>query len=129
MQTILTYLALLLTGLLMHAQNTIEVSISGSENNDMTATVALIGSEDTYSETQDRVEVVAPEQEVTNVAFSNVPDDFYVISVEYDETTNGDLNMIPGFYPCESSVTQIKLPTILDLQDGRTSNSENRRVK
>ena len=48
MQTIITYFTLLLTGLFMHGQNTIEVSMSGFDNNDGTAMIAVYDSEENF---------------------------------------------------------------------------------
>jgi len=46
MQTILTYLTMLFTGILINAQNKVEVQITGFENNIGNSMIALYNSEE-----------------------------------------------------------------------------------
>jgi len=103
MQTILTYLTLLLTGLLMHAQNTIEISMSGFDNNDGKAMIALYNSEENYLEKRLLGKAATIENQEARATFSDVPDGVYAISVVHDEDNNGKLNMVMGFYPSEET--------------------------
>ena len=103
MQTIITYLTFLLTGLFMHAQNTIEVSMSGFDNNDGTAMIALYDSEDNYLEKRLLGALSPIENQEASATFSDVPDGIYAISVVHDEDNNGKLNMVMGFYPSEET--------------------------
>ena len=103
MQTILTYLTLLLTGLLMQAQNTIEISMSGFDNNDGLAMIALYDSEENYLEKRLLGELSPIENQEARATFSDVPDGIYAISVVHDEDNNGKLNMVMGFYPSEET--------------------------
>ncbi|MFT5437049.1 MAG: hypothetical protein ACI840_001701 [Ulvibacter sp.] len=103
MQTIITYLTLLLTGLFMHGQNTIEVSMSGFDNNDGTAMIALYDSAESFLEKRLLGKISKIENNEAKVIFSDVPDGIYAISVVHDEDENGRLNMVMGFYPSEAS--------------------------
>ena len=103
MQTILTYLTLLLTGLIMHAQNTIEVSMSGFDNNDGTAMIALYDSEENFLKKRLLGKVSQIANKEAKVIFSDVPDGTYAISVVHDEDENGKVNMVMGFYPSEAT--------------------------
>ena len=103
MQTIITYLTLLLTGLFMHGQNTIEVSMSGFDNNDGTAMIALYDSEENFLEKRLLGELSEIENKEAKVIFSDVPEGIYAISVFHDEDDNGKLNMVMGFYPSEAT--------------------------
>ena len=103
MHTIITYFTLLLTGLFMHGQNTIEVSMSGFDNNDGTAMIALYDSGENFLEKRLLGEISEIENNEANVTFSDVPDGMYAIAVVHDEDANGKLNMVMGFYPSEDT--------------------------
>lgn len=103
MQTILTFLTLLFTGILLQAQNTIEVAMSGFENNEGTAMIALYDSEENYLEKRLVGQLAPIENLEAKVTFSDVPDGIYAISVVHDEDNNGKLNMVMGFYPSEET--------------------------
>jgi uncharacterized protein (DUF2141 family) len=103
MQTIITYLTLLLTGLFMHAQNTIEVCISGFDSNNGTAMIAVYDSEENFLEKRLLGEISKIENKEARVVFSDVPEGVYAISVVHDEDDNGKLNMVMGFYPSEAT--------------------------
>lgn len=110
MQTITTYFTLLLTGLFMHGQNTIEVSMSGFDNNDGTAMIALYDSEENFLEKRLLGEISEIENNEATVIFSDVPDGTYAVSVFHDEDANGKLNMMMGFYPSEDTGTSNNAP-------------------
>ena len=110
MQTIITYLTFLLTGLFMHGQNTIEVSMSGFDNNNGTAMIALYDSEENFLEKRLLGEISEIENKEARVIFSDVPDGIYAISVVHDEDENGKLNMLMGFYPSEDTGTSNNAP-------------------
>jgi uncharacterized protein (DUF2141 family) len=103
MQTIITYLTLLLTGLIMQGQNTIEVSISGFDNNDGNALIAVYDSEENFLKKRLLGEMAEIKNKEAKVSFSDVPDGVYAISVFHDEDNNGKLNMVLGFYPSEAT--------------------------
>ena len=110
MQTIITYLTLLLTGLFMHGQSTIEVSMSGFDSNDGTAMIALYNSEENFLEKRFMGEISKIENNKAMVTFSDVPEGVYAISIFHDEDDNGKLNMIMGFYPSEATGTSNNAP-------------------
>ena len=102
MQTVITYLVLLLSGTTLHAQNTIEVSLTKFTSNEGIAMVGL------YNEAGDFLdktfmsissEIIDKEAKVT---FTDVPDGIYAISSYHDEDNDGALNMILGMIPSES---------------------------
>ncbi len=103
MQTVITYVTLLLTGIIMQAQNTIEVSILGFENNDGTAMIAIYNSEENFLEKRYKGQLSSITDNKSVATFTDIPDGFYAISVIHDEDNNGKLNMIMGFYPEEDT--------------------------
>ena len=48
MQTILTYFALLLTGMILHSQNTIELTITGFDSSDGDVKISLYDDEGSF---------------------------------------------------------------------------------
>lgn len=110
MQTILTYLTMLLTGIFMHAQNAVEVRMTGFENNDGSAMIALYDSEGNFLNDYINGEIVSIENKQAIITFSNIPDGVYAISVVHDEDNNGKLNMVMGFYPSEATGTSNNAP-------------------
>ena len=50
MQIVLTYLTLLLAGMVLHAQNTIEVNMTGFDSNQGTVMVGLYNNEGAFLE-------------------------------------------------------------------------------
>ncbi len=103
MQTIITYLALLLTGLFVQAQNTIVVNVDGFSNNDGTAMVAVYDSEENFLEKRYKGDLSRINDQKVSFRFENIPDGTYAISVVHDEDSNGKLNMVMGFYPSEDT--------------------------
>lgn len=103
MQTVITYVTLLLTGIIMHAQNTIEVSMLGFENNNGTAMIAMYDSEESFLEKPFKGQLSPIADNKAVVTFTDIPDGIYAISVFHDEDNNGKLNMMMGFYPSEAT--------------------------
>ena len=110
MQTVLTYLTLLLTGILMHAQNSLEVRMTGFENNEGSAIIALYDSEGNFLKDYIKGEIILIENKQASITFSDIPDGEYAISVVHDEDNNGKLNMVFGFYPTEATGTSNNAP-------------------
>lgn len=94
MQTILTYLMLVLTALVMHAQNTVEVSIKNFKNS--TGSTHSDFLEKTY-----KTQVVAILKKKAVVTFADVPDGTYAISAFHDENENGKFDMYFEIFPKE----------------------------
>ncbi|RMA64714.1 DUF2141 domain-containing protein [Ulvibacter antarcticus] len=103
MQTILTYLTLLCTGLILQAQNTVDLKITGFENNDGQAMIALYNSEDSFLATRYKGSLLEIKNKEVSTSFSDLPDGIYAVSIVHDEDKNGKLNMIMGFIPSEET--------------------------
>ncbi len=102
MQTILAYLMLLVSGTVLQAQNTIEVSMYNFDNNKGTVRVGLYDSEEKFLD--DGIEFLASEivNERAKVVFRDIPDGIYAISCYHDKDDDGELNMFLGMFPTES---------------------------
>jgi uncharacterized protein (DUF2141 family) len=102
MQSVLTYLMLLITGMMLQAQNTIEVSLTNFNNNDGVVMVGLFNEKENFLDESYK----SVSSEITNkeakVTFEDVPDGVYAISSYHDADDNGELNMIMGMIPSES---------------------------
>lgn len=101
MQTVLLYLGLLITGLGLQAQNTIDVSITNIKNDEGTLKVGLYNSEKTFLATTFISRNSAIKNNTVSVTFENIPDGIYAISTFHDEDNNGKLNMMMGMIPSE----------------------------
>ena len=111
MQTVLTYLTLFLTGMLLHAQsNTIEVNMTGFENNDGTVFVGLYDNKVSFLKSPQIRTKSKIENETASVSFEDIPDGVYAISCYHDEDDDGKLNMFLGFYPTEAYGTSNNTP-------------------
>ena len=101
MQTVLLYLTLLFTGIIIQAQNTVEVSITDFDSNDGTVYISIYDSEENFLEKG----FVSKKSEVTNqeasFTFSELADGVYAVSCFHDEDDNGKMNMIMGMIPSE----------------------------
>tara|TARA_A100000171_G_C2139401_1_gene153459 strand:- start:6722 stop:7135 length:414 start_codon:yes stop_codon:yes gene_type:complete len=101
MQTIITYFALILTGLFLQAQNTVEVTMTNFSTNDGTVRVGLYNSEGQWLER----EYKALDSKITNrtakVTFTDIPDGVYALSCFHDEDDNGKFKMFMGMLPIE----------------------------
>jgi len=101
MQTVLHFLALLLTGFLLQAQNTLEVTMTHFNNDEGIARVGLYNtSEDFLEKEYKTLQTVITDQSAT-VTFTDIPDGVYAISCYHDEDNNGRLNMRFGMIPSE----------------------------
>jgi uncharacterized protein (DUF2141 family) len=110
MQTVITYVTLLLTGILMHAQNTIELSMSGLENNQGTVKTGLYNAEGDFLKKEFKTVSSKIIKNKVTVVISDLPDGVYAISSYHDEDNNGELNTILGFIPTESFATSNDAP-------------------
>lgn len=105
MQTVLTYFTLLLTGVLLQAQNTINVEMSGFESNNGKAVVGLFNEEKTFLRAANWKEVSEINGQKATATFKDVPDGIYAISVYHDENDNEKLDLIMGMMPKEDTGT------------------------
>ncbi len=102
MQIVLTYLTLLFTGIMLQAQNNVEVSMKGFDNNEGKAMIALYDSEENFLEKRYQGQHATIIDKKAKITFADIPDGTYAISVVHDEDNNGELNMVMGIYPSEA---------------------------
>jgi len=110
MQTILTYFALLLTGLFLQAQNSIVVNITGFESNKGTVMVGLYNKEGDFLKEYHLSISSDIYDNKANVTFTDIPDGVYAVSCYHDEDANGELNFFMGVYPTEDTGTSNNAP-------------------
>lgn len=102
MQIVLSYLMMLLSGLVMHAQNTVEVTITDFDNNQGHVRVGLYNKAEAFLETPYKSVMADIVDGEAFVRFDDVPDGVYAVSCYHDEDDNGSLNMFGGLFPTES---------------------------
>ncbi len=110
MQTILTYFAMLLTGLFLQAQNSIVVNITGFESNQGTVMVGLYNEEGDFLKEYHLSISSDIYDNKANVTFTDIPDGVYAVSCYHDEDANGELNFFMGVYPTEDTGTSNNAP-------------------
>ena len=114
MQTVLTYFALLLTGLLLQAQNnTIEVNMSGFDSDDGKAMVGLFVEEETFLREPKQSLSASITDQKSSVTFTNIPDGVYAVSVYHDENNNGEIDLLMGILPKEDTGTSNNPNTVM----------------
>ncbi|GAB5399802.1 MAG: DUF2141 domain-containing protein [Aureisphaera sp.] len=101
MQTVLTFLALLIAGLVAQAQNTIEVTITEFKNDKGTVRVGLYNDQGKWLDATYKSVSSKIENKEAIVVFTDVPDGEYAISCYHDKDDNGELNMLMGMIPSE----------------------------
>ncbi len=111
MQTVLTYLTLLLSGFLIQAQSTIEVEITGFDSNDGIVMVGLYNEEGKFLNTHHMATSSEINDQKAKVSFTDVPDGVYAISCFHDKDNNGKLNFFLGMYPTEATGTSNNAPS------------------
>ncbi len=110
MQTLLTYFAILLTGLILHAQNTVAVNILGFESNQGTVMVGLYNEEGDFLKEYHQSASSDINDKKASVTFTDIPDGVYAVSCYHDEDANGELNFFMGMYPTEDTGTSNNAP-------------------
>ncbi len=105
MQTILTYFTLLLTGILLQAQNTINVEVSGFDSNKGKASIGLFNEEETFLREANWKRFSEIKNQTATATFTDIPDGIYAISVYHDENDNDKLDLIMGMMPKEDTGT------------------------
>jgi len=101
MQTVLHYLALLLTGTLLQAQNTVEVTMTQFDNNNGIARVGLYNQANDFLDKAFLAQEATISNEKATVVFNDIPDGTYAISMFHDEDNDGKMKMRMGFIPAE----------------------------
>lgn len=93
---------MLLAGLIVQAQNTIEITMTNFSSDEGKVKVGLYDKEGDFLDNT----FMMVSSEITNkkasATFTEVPDGVYAVSVFHDEDDNGELNMILGMIPSES---------------------------
>ncbi|GEQ85903.1 hypothetical protein ULMS_14110 [Patiriisocius marinistellae] len=111
MQTVITYITLFFTGLVLQAQvNTIELTITNLDSNDGTVLAGLYDSESNWLNKRLMGSISKIENKKATVVFTDVPDGTYAVSTFHDEDNDGKLNMIMGFYPSEDTASSNNAP-------------------
>lgn len=101
MQSVIHYLVLLLTGAMLHAQNTVEVRMTHFENNQGKAHAALFDDESKFLKEGIAYQEAEIQEQEAIVRFTDLPDGVYAISCYHDEDNNGELNLRMGMIPSE----------------------------
>lgn len=110
MHKIITTLTLLLTVMVLKAQNTIEVSMVNFDNDKGTVQVGLYTSAEKFLNKEFKAESSKITNKKATVVFTDVPDGVYAISCFHDEDDNGELNMFLGMMPTEDYGTSNNAP-------------------
>ena len=105
MKTILSYFTLFLTGVLLQAQNTINVEMSGFESNNGKASIGLFNEEETFLREANWKRFSEINNYKATATFTDIPDGIYAVSVYHDENDNERLDLIMGMIPKEDTGT------------------------
>jgi uncharacterized protein (DUF2141 family) len=92
---------LLLTGMVLHAQNTVEVSLRDFNNDKGHVRVGLYNDADKFLDKTFKSIRTEIKNKAAKVTFTDIPDGIYAISCYHDEDDNGELNMFMGMFPSE----------------------------
>lgn len=101
MQTVLTYLALLLTTWFLGAQNSVAVTITGFDSNNGNVKIGLYNSEDSFLKSPFKAATKPVVGEKVQITFTNIPEGVYAISVFHDEDADHIFDMYLGLLPAE----------------------------
>jgi uncharacterized protein (DUF2141 family) len=92
---------LLLTGMVLHAQNTVEVSLRDFSNDNGHVRVGLYNEAGLFLDKSFKSEWSEITDKESKVTFTDLPDGVYAISCYHDKDDNGELNMLMGMIPSE----------------------------
>ncbi len=110
MQTILTYFIILCTSLLLQAQNTIEVTVSGFSTEEGKAVIGLYNEKGQFLEKVYRGVYEDIEDYKVQMSFSDLPDGTYAVSVFHDEDNDQEFDMIFGIIALEDYGNSNNIP-------------------
>lgn len=105
MQTVLTYFALLFTGMMLHSQSSITLTIDELSSNDGTVMIGLYNSENTFLGERYLGAMESIANNSVTVTFNDLPAGDYAISTYHDENDNQEFDMRFGMFPKEDYVT------------------------
>lgn len=115
MQTLINYFALLLTGLLLQAQNTVEVSITNFSNDKETVKVGFYNTEEDWLEREFKNDQSKITNKTAKFIFTDVPDGIYAVSCFHDEDDDGVFDMYLGMFPTENYASSNGATGMFDL--------------
>lgn len=101
MQTLLTYLAILCSSILLQAQNTIEVTVTGFSTEEGKAVIGLYNKKEQFLEKEYRGVYEDIKNHKVTMSFTDVPDGIYAVSVYHDEDNDKNFDMLFGIFPME----------------------------
>lgn len=110
MKTILTIIIIFSTPFVLQAQNTVEVYISGFENNMGKAMIGLYNSENDFLKKEFKSALSEILNENATTMFTNLPDGKYAVSVFHDEDNDNEFDMLLGFIPQEDYGNSNNIP-------------------
>ncbi len=105
MQTVLTYLTLLFTGMMMTAQSSVTITITDLNSNNGKLMIGLYDSEKNFLNTRFKGAMETIENHTATYTFTDVPVGEYAISTFHDENDNQVFDMRFGVIPKEDYVT------------------------
>jgi uncharacterized protein (DUF2141 family) len=105
MQTVLTYLTLFFTGMMMTAQSSVTVTVTDLNSNDGKLMIGLYDSEKNFLSTRFMGAMETIENHTATFTFTDVPEGEYAISTFHDENDNQVFDMRFGVIPKEDYVT------------------------
>lgn len=101
MQTVLTYLALLLTTWFLGAQNSVAVTITGFDSNEGNAKIGLYNSKAHFLKSTFKSVTKPIRNGEVVITFEDIPEGTYAVSVFHDEDADNEFDMYFGFLPAE----------------------------
>jgi len=96
--------------MILHSQNTIELSITGFESNDGDVKIALYNDEGSFLKNPEKTFASEIIDKKASISFTDIPDGVYAISCYHDEDANGKLDFFMGMYPKEATGTSNNAP-------------------
>jgi uncharacterized protein (DUF2141 family) len=102
MQTVIIYLTLFFTTLILQAQNTFEITILNFDNSKGTVKIGLFDKESNFLKETYKATTSKIKNKKAPIIFTDIPDGIYAISCYHDKDSNGKLNMFMGMFSSES---------------------------
>lgn len=101
MKALLTLILVIFTTFILTAQNTIEVSMTGFENNKGKAMIGLYNTKSDFLEKEYKSELSEIQNKKSKATFTDIPDGIYAVSVFHDEDDDNEFDILFGFIPME----------------------------
>jgi len=110
MKTLMITISMLVFSLILTAQNSVEITMTGFESNEGKAIFGLYSSEENWLEKTFKASKTEIIEGKAKVVFQDLPDGEYAVSAFHDEDSDGELDMFLGFYPAEDYATSNNAP-------------------